>query len=111
MTKDELKGYIDTLTSLGDLLKQFLPGQIDDRVVEYIRAIGASDALLTLMADDLTPGFQAAMADAPQGDMVLLASDGSEVARLTPEIWMFLITTLLPMLLEWFKNRRNQGVA
>lgn len=52
MTAAELKQKIHAVLSLGDILKQFIPGKLDDRVLQYVAAITANDELLELVVED-----------------------------------------------------------
>ena len=89
MTADELKAQIGTFVQFGDVLRVFIPGEWDDRIVDYLRAFYASDQVLTLIAEDLTrilPSF--AVDDATT--IMLPAKDGTEHAIGIGSIFIFM---------------------
>lgn len=105
MTVDQLRGYINTGVSLGSMLAVFLPDQEwDDRILDYMRAFAASDALLELIADDLTNNDGPFMASGQT--VVMRAANGSEQA-IDPATIMVIIK-LVMTIRELIKKRREQ---
>lgn len=104
MTKDQLRDRLTSAANLLDVFKGFIPGDADDRFVEYVRAVAQSDALLTLIAEDLTNvGLPLAAVD--QLKMVSLAADGSTVEEAIGDGTILrLLLQLLSQLNELFKN-------
>ena len=105
MTSDELKAHIGTFVQLGDVLKIFLPGEWDDRIVDYLKAFYASDVLLTLLAEDLSRIMPAYADD--DAVVSLPAKDGT-TQELGPGS-IFLFIKLAMMILELLKKRNSNG--
>ena len=74
MTVDELRAKIEAVLSLGDMLKIFIPGQIDDRIIEYARALSHCDEVLQLIVEDVFPADGPFMAAAGQTVEVTMAN-------------------------------------
>lgn len=109
MTVDELRDNINRVLSLGDLLKRFIPGQWDDRILEYGRALATCDPLLALIVEDFFgPEDGPFMATAE-----LVVSGGAEttpqaIDPATIALVVQLITTFGPVILEWIRRRRER---
>lgn len=105
MTVAELRSKIEAILSVADVITGFIPGEVDDRVVDYIRAISESDSLLQLLIDDFFPAngpFGAAEINVTAADGTVKAIDPATLALI-----MQLITTLGPVVMEWIKRRRQ----
>lgn len=108
MTVEQLKANLKSILSVGNILKQFIPGDVDDRVLEYLTALSDCDPLLQLIVDDFLAD------DGPfgslSGEVIVLGDDGQphSLDPATIALIVQLITTFGPVLLEWIKNRRNR---
>jgi hypothetical protein len=104
MTLDELRDKLNSAANLLDVLKAFIPGSADDRVVAYVRAVAASDPLLQLVAEDLEKiglatvpeQLRLTSVDPASGQVVEQAIGDGTILRLLLE--------LLPLILEILKN-------
>lgn len=103
MTVDELKNYVNTAVSLGDMLRVFIPGEWDDKVVDFFRALSASDAMLQFIAD-LIPSQPVFMSTGET--VVVKAADGTETAAIDPAT-IAIIVQLALAVLKFIRERRN----
>lgn len=105
MTVEELKANIERVLSLGDLLKRFIPGEWDDRFIEYGRALATCDPLLALIVEDFFDTDGPFMGGA---ELTMTGPDGPyALDPATIALIVQLITTFGPVLLEWIRRRRN----
>jgi hypothetical protein len=106
MTVEELRNSINAALSLGDMLKRFIPGPVDDRVLEYVKTIADSDAFLQLIVDDF---FGAGpFGDAAPATITFADGTPQSIDPATIAIIIQLVTTLGPIIMEWIKRRREQ---
>lgn len=107
MTVDELNQKINSALSLGDLLKAFIPGDVDDRVLAYADAILANNPKLQqLLVEDVFSGEELFRGG---GELTFTGADGTTQAIDPVTIAIIqLITTLGPVIREWIKRRRER---
>lgn len=108
MTVEELRTKIEAVLSLGDMLKVFIPGEVDDRILEYARALSHCDEVLALIVRDVFPDDGPFMAS---GQTIEVKGADGTVQAIDPAtlaLIVQLITTFGPVLLEWIKRRRER---
>lgn len=109
MTVEELRAKIESVLSLGDLLKRFIPGEVDDRIIEYGRAIVHCDEFLALIVEDVFPDDDGPFMGGGH-ELSVTAADGTVEAidPATLALIVQLITTFGPIVLEWIRKRRER---
>lgn len=108
MTADELKRGAEKVLLILDLVKRFVPGSVDDRIVEYIRVLSQDDPFLELLAADITAiGGLEAITITPEGAMTIRGRGGERVLGDGTLFRRFM--EALPMLIELFKLFKGLG--
>lgn len=105
MTVDELREGLNKILSLADIGTRFTVTPLDDRAVEYGRAIVESRVIDLIHEDFLA-------SDGPFGDaggtVTFADASGDEMAAIPPWVIPIFIEVVLPIIKEWLKKRRER---
>ncbi len=109
MTVEELNQRIKQGLSLGEILKAFIPGDVDDRIIEYVAAVLEDNhRLQSLLVEDIFGGSDGPFMASRE---ILLGAAGEDPQSMDPATLMLLIqigVALAKAIAEMRRRRREQ---